>query len=211
MRCFEVAECVKPGLRIARFPEPHVPMHRHDLIELEPKMDDLIRQVPGELKGDLVLRAAVVMLHGQQVRLGPEPANWRDDKALVYVYTPAGAGGTLELTANNYLEQFAGGRVEKVWQPFPSLGVSIIAGTAEPVLLDDVATLELLLVLEAGASFRITRTGDLQGASPEITVSWRDGQLHTSIPHRYRQIARGTKHRKQQAPDAPKAAASSRK
>jgi len=189
MRCFEVAERAEAGIRIARFPEPHVPLKGHEPLMLDPKLTDLIHQIPKVLKGDLLLHTANLLLTGSAVRIAPEPPEWKDTKALVHVTTET-LGGTITVSANCYTEELQNGQVVKSWLPFPPTGVKVVLGTREPLPIEDGVGLELLLILEEGASFRITRTGDLMGASPEIFVQWRDGRLFARVPHRFRGMHR---------------------
>jgi hypothetical protein len=185
MHCFEVDERVKRGLRIARFPEPHIPVLGREPLLLDPKLTEFINAIPRELEGDLLIESAVVHFHGGAPRLAPEPPNWRDTKALVRVTTQT-IGGALELSANSYIEDLRDGRVTRKRLPFPPIGVQIVHGGPEPIRNKNDSTLELLLILEEGASFRIFRTGELEGASPEIFVHWRGGNLETTVPRRFR-------------------------
>lgn len=184
MRCFEVGEHLKFGLRIVRFPEPHVLMRSAVPLYLDPKLCDFIQHIPPELEGDLTLQSAnIMMMKGPSVRLAAEPPEWKDTKALVHVTTQTAHGrgvrGTISLSANSYTEHLDRGSVVKRWHPFPSAGVRVLLGSPAVHQDQDGAWLELFVVMEAGASFRIVRTGDLQGAAPEISVQWANGCLDT--------------------------------
>ena len=187
MRCYEVTDHSRSGLWIARFPEPHVPVRGREPLLLDPKLTELIQAIPKEVEGDLLLDSAILLFQGGAPRLAPEPPNWRDNKALVRVMTQT-LNGTLALSAHSYTEELRAGRVVRNPLPFPPIGVTVVRGSVEPIGEKGDISLELLLVLEDGASFRITRTGDLQKASPEIFVHWRGGRLETSVPRRFRSM-----------------------
>lgn len=178
MRCYEVKESVWPGIRIARFPEPHVPVLGREPLLLDQRFSNFIKEIPRELPGDLLLQTAVVMT-GREVRLAPEPPGWRDRKALVRVMTQTTLGGTITFTSTCFTERVENGQVVKAWDPKPT-GVDVIIGGPAVAIDDEALTLDLLLVMGDGSSFRIARTGDLEANEPippEIFVRCRSGQL----------------------------------
>jgi hypothetical protein len=188
MQCFEIDEGDTAGLWVVRFPEAHVPVRGHAPLLLDSKLSEFISQIPKDVKGDLRLFRANLMLAGETVRLAPEPAKWKDRKALVRIETSAGLGGTISLTADCYAEEWREGRVERPWLPFPSPGVKVVWGSTEPVADKEASALELFVVMEEGASFHITRTGDLGGASPDIFVRWYGDHIVARVPGRYRRM-----------------------
>ena len=94
MRCFEFGENVFEGIFIRRFPEPHVPTKGRVRLLLDPKMRSLIKKLPATVKGDALLQSATLMHQdsGRRILLAPEPPEWRDDKALVWVVSETREG-----------------------------------------------------------------------------------------------------------------------
>ena len=89
----------------------------------------------------------------------------RDRQALVVVATSAGVGGELWLTSNCQEEYMEKGRVIRRSKPLEqAVGVTLLGSSAE--------TNHKVLLLAPGASFKICRNGQLEGAPPELTVLW---------------------------------------
>jgi hypothetical protein len=185
MKCFEVDEATKVGLRIARFPEAHVPIRGATPLLFDPKLAEFISEIPKEL-GELKVTNANLMLTDRSIRLAPEPPEWKDSKALVRVTTQTTVSGSLLLTAGAYAEEERDGKVVRLFLPFPPPGVKVVLGSTEPAQLYEGAIgFDLFIVMEPGAEFRITRSGDLQGASPELFVRWYGDGLVTRAPGRH--------------------------
>jgi hypothetical protein len=187
MRCFEVDDRVKPGVRIVRCPEPRVPLRGRERLHLDPKLKDFIRKIPRKYEGDLVLEAAVLSYRDGSPLLSPEPPDWSDEQALVHVTTQT-LNGTVAVTSTRSLERSRRGRKRREWLPFPGEGVTPVLGRWPVNLGDGALSLELVLVMEPSASFRIIRTGELEGASPEIVVHWSGGELSISVPSEFREM-----------------------
>lgn len=141
-----------------------------------------------------------------------EPIDLRIDRRLrppcvacIHLVTEAGAGGKLRLTANSHdevIEEVKQGRynyqkVEYRWKPFPSVGVEVLnphqvditpEGFVHWRLEWDVEDApSLLLSMQPRSSFRIWRTGQLEGAPSMFIVSWSGTELRTVVPRRDRQ------------------------
>lgn len=185
MRCFEVDETVKSGLRVVRFPKPRVPLRGRDKIHLDPKLTSFIKRIPWRCQGDLVLLTGVLSTRKGQLVISPEPPEWQDSQALVHVTTQT-LNGTIAVTSNASVERQKQGRKAREWLPLPNDEVTPVLGHWPVDLGEGALSLELLLVMEAASSFRIIRTGDLQGASPEIVVHWSGDDLTISVPTEYR-------------------------
>lgn len=107
-----------------------------------------------------------------------------DVTALVAVETAAGVGGTTALFSNVVEERLKGRRVERVARPIEyALGVKVI----RTVTTDEGTS--YLVSMAPGASFKIMRTGSLEGGDPELVVLWNgryDGgrywREHANLP-----------------------------
>lgn len=93
----------------------------------------------------------------------------RDQRALVHVTTAAGVGGVVTLHCNQ-MEEKVDPRTRRVVRSLQSIdaavGVTVLAEIPGPT------GTEYLVSMLAGASFRIARTGRLEGAPSELTVLW---------------------------------------
>lgn len=97
--------------------------------------------------------------------------NPNDRIALVLVQTAPGVGGALKLFANTVKETFDEKKRRVVRDAMPieeAAGIEIIA--EKPA--EGESSAEYLMAMQPGASFRITRTGKLFQAAPEIVVLW---------------------------------------
>lgn len=93
-----------------------------------------------------------------------------DRRALVLVATAAGEGGRISFLPNTMVDRFnaVDKRVYRVPHGvFPPPGIEVLGERK----LDD-GSEETLLMMYPGASFRIHRTGDLQGAAPQLKLCW---------------------------------------
>lgn len=90
----------------------------------------------------------------------------RDRRALLLVETVPGGGGHISITANNVIETVdRTGWVTRVPGPFPPPGITVNASKPEAY--------SHLLTLLPGASFRIKRSGKLEGAPHTLVVQWQ--------------------------------------
>jgi hypothetical protein len=118
-----------------------------------------------------------------------------DKLALVRVETAAGAGGKVFLTANAYDSVMNGGKppVKRHFHAFPDAGTVPFCNNEEEVarMNAGVEFLDVLIMMYERASFRIFRTGHLEGASPKLSVHWNGRELWMTQPpgHRTRQRA----------------------
>lgn len=115
--------------------------------------------------------------------LKPGRRRRRFDSALVRIETAGGVNGKVWLSSSVHSEQMKGGRVVENYHPFPSMGIQPLcdAGTLERVN-KGVEVLDLFVLLEPGARFRIHRTGSLEGAKRTISVYWTGEELYPNNP-----------------------------
>jgi len=126
-------------------------------------------------------------------------------EAIVLVATEAGEDGELKLTANTFrecLETERYGRhthqqVTKVWNSFPPPGVELLNPEHAQIGEDGVCRWDpgveiktqvappILLRMNAGASFRVWRSGDICGAASNFLVSWSGKELWTVVPRNH--------------------------
>lgn len=129
--------------------------------------------------------------------------NIRDKRALIYVETAPGVGGTVKLFANTPNESYSEEkkRVIRENNPFPSVGAELLAQK------DGVCGPEFLVSLLPGASFKIVRSGNLTDTSrtskgrpsPEMVVVWNGHWDHRAEhdffrnpdPVKYKQFTEG--------------------
>lgn len=110
--------------------------------------------------------------------------NPRDSRALVYVSTECGDGGMLRYFANSYEEAMVRNRVVRQYDTFPPPGVEAVAvGTSNTKAPHG------LFIMSPGSSFRIERSGDLEGASPVLIVAWPGSSLRCFPPKKYQESA----------------------
>jgi hypothetical protein len=163
MDCYEFLDRIRPGIRLANRPVPHVPPYPSQdapghALALHDDIVAFVREMIEHLPEDeLVLRSADVRVTSCRVVFTP-PRNASDGQALVRVQTWSGAGGKIEL----------GGPAKDAAFPPPGVGV-LLAGR---VRAESAEILDTLLVLSEGSAFRIVRTGDLEGAWSEIRIQW---------------------------------------
>lgn len=127
--------------------------------------------------------------------------------AIVHIATQAGEGGILRVIANTYVEIlikeiWGSSRVEQITNEFPPPGVELLnpehVEIEKECFVDAICfkgvcswkeefkhlstTPPLLLRMVPNSSFRICRTGNLEGAFPEFLVSWNGNSLRTIVP-----------------------------
>jgi hypothetical protein len=116
-----------------------------------------------------------------------------DKVALVFVATAPGEGGEIFLTANAQeeflLSQYRVGR--RVMSLEHALGVFVIQS-------DEFGT---LLKLLPGSSFRIQRSGELEGAPEELIVIWT-GRYNPNDPTGGLRVFGKTQQQRREEPDA---------
>jgi len=106
----------------------------------------------------------------------------RDSRALVHVETESGDNGSLCFLANSYDEELRHGHVRRCYHIFPSTGVEVVAtGTSESGCPHG------LFIMCPGSSFRIERSGELEGASPVLIVVWTGATMQCFPPRKYQQ------------------------
>lgn len=109
-----------------------------------------------------------VLADGDKQRVVKEQ-HQRDRRAIVAVETCPGVGGAVKLYANTSREweDEKKQRVMKEPNPFPPPGITVLAERDSSL-----GNKEYLLLMVPGASFRIVRSGRLNGAPPELVVVW---------------------------------------
>jgi hypothetical protein len=129
-----------------------------DLLDMEEQIVDELALMYADVGDGKVVR---------ERRRGPRI----DPRALVLVETAPGLGGKIEFKSTSFDEVYntRSGRVERKYRgDFPPPGVEVIL---EGKTKDRGRC--LLLQMTPGASFRIERTGDLDGVPGVLTVVWK--------------------------------------
>lgn len=113
------------------------------------------------------------------------PRRAHKEQALVRIETAGGVGGKVRLTSSVHDEELKSGRVVDNYHPFPSMGI-------QPLCNDEmlkrvnagVEVLDLFVLMNPGARFRIQRSGDLKDSAVHgtdakryITVTWTGDEL----------------------------------
>jgi len=125
----------------------------------------------GVQEAKTVLHWLDVEEENEDLRLVPEE-NIKDRRALVLVETVPGLGGSIWLTSNDVISKVDASteRVIRESPPkTPNTGVQVLAQAASDTIGSGV---HFLVSMLPGASFKIVRTGNLEGAPSEIVVSW---------------------------------------
>lgn len=142
-----------------------------------------------------ILRATITQEDAQFVlKKDPKkkPAAKPKEQALVFIETHAGVGGRVFLTSLSYDEVMTRGRVRWQHRPFPPAGIQACATDAElERIRKGVPALNLVVVMNPGAGFRISRDGRLEGASPQLFVHWNGERLWVRTPGRYGERVEG--------------------
>jgi len=189
--CFEVTENVNPGFTVVRgrgskpyvvTPEGAPPMRLSrvlmEAIQRTPEGASL-RYGARHRDGLTAVPMEIRMRQGA-IELG-KALHGRCTRALVRVATMAGFGGRITLTSDTFDRVFSDRSLiaKKAYRPFPDVGIAPLCGQE---LLErmrqGVQSLEVLLLLERGAGFRIQRNGRLEGGAAQMFVRW-DGQRLT--------------------------------
>lgn len=210
MQLFELREpsnsVEAPGIPVRLDPAPHV--HFGNVPGVGPfnipLFGVLAENAQHALKQDPAHLLFAGELHAKEgeVFLRSEP-NWnkyanKNRGALVHLNTEVGENGKLILTGPRgraELVQEDGQRpwVVAPWLPFSeAVGVSLLTDDVCEVTATgevrwkeehrkEAGTPFLLLTMLKGASFRVIRTGDLQGAAREFVVTWTGFELITKV------------------------------
>jgi hypothetical protein len=184
MRCFEVTEYVKVGLRVVRGGEPHVwrPEGCPLDIRLHPKTIQVIEE-EDDPEGTVLRLERMTLDFAPNMLLMRAPVSDQDQQVLVHVQTAGGVGGKAYLTANVLQEAMERGHVTKRPSAFPSLGVQAFCTDEELARIrDGVEILDVLLLMNPGANFCVRRTGSLEGAPPVLSVRWNGSRLYIDDP-----------------------------
>ena len=133
------------------------------------QMDDGDREVFSRIQSEWPKLLCADIVRG---KVAPQRSSSND--ALVMVETCAGDDGKVEYKGTVYTEKFdeRTNRIERVYEgPFPPIGVEVIAEGK-----DHHGSRCMLLRMKPNASFRIERSGALEGESPVLTVIWTGGR-----------------------------------
>lgn len=173
MRCYTVHDQASQGLYIKPTPNGEVVVHVGDT-QVKVKDHDIEREFASSGRNLLLLDHARFTKSGFLVH-----DRSRSNTVLVHVDTMAGEGGRLWYEANSWSEVRTS-RVIRQYHEFPSAGVDVLAigygPGGEP---------HALVKMIPGASFRICRDGDLDGASPVIVVVWSGSVLSAFPPKKF--------------------------
>ena len=180
MRCFTVREDVIRGITVQKDGEqPAVILGtggEQSVLPLDREMADYF------IRATEVLGTSELPILHAQLRGNPPylcRAAGRDPHALVLVQVPVPDGGSLWMEGTGFTELDDGARsVKREQHPFPPPGVIPVDASGGDLLL---------LMTKRGASFRICRSGDLQGAPPVLIVTWSGGKLRVVVPRKYQQ------------------------
>lgn len=185
MFLFSLAETVRPGIAIDRDEHPSIcnPPGCSAIVLLSQAITDMVERLPPGVpwlkRANATIREGVLIL---------EPFRGRGTgvmQAIVHIGTAAGVRGKVFLRSSVRDEELVSGWVRPRHQLFPPVGVQPLC---KPELLAElnkgVDMLDLLVMMNPGARFRIERTGKLEGASPLMFVRWsgREDGLSVEYP-----------------------------
>lgn len=197
MHCYSLTEQVMTGIVITRASDgyPHIstPEGCPFVLLLDKQLTDVVERIPPAIE--------VTLADGRTVTQSTAGPLWLDHadvgfehgvfvlktarvpgpgQALVRIETAGGDGGRVFLTGNAYDERFIKGRVKWCYRPFPPTGVNPLVESTflERLRFEGAEMLDLFVIMSPGASFRIWRTGRLEGASPTLVVQWTGRTLH---------------------------------
>lgn len=188
MHCYELGQTIQKGLLLQRTPYPHIttPEGSSHRLLLAKEISEPADRVPKYLDYPLRLEFA-------EMELGPDMLVLKRDNqrnrrhrrkvsALVRVHLAAGCGGNARLFANSFNEVVTGeSRREEVgrkYHHFPAPGVHPFCSKEQlKKVREGVEVLDVLMLMQPGAGFRIHRTGDLkdqygEAESAQIAVRW---------------------------------------
>jgi hypothetical protein len=185
MHCFSLTEKVKSGIVISREGGSHISDAEGSSLmmmldkELTEFVDHLPPGIPRLHRAAVEFQQGVMVLKKSRGRLPPQ--------ALVRLETAGGDGGRVYITANAYDEELVKGRVVRKYRQFPPLGINSFTDQArlDKLFWEGAEILDLFLVMNPGASFRVFRDGRLEGASPQMCVHWNGYDLWATLPRRY--------------------------
>lgn len=188
MHLFEIGEEVEAGLRVTRDPYPHfdTPTECDRRLLLWKGLSDMLAkskdQRPQRMKfAELEFAKDFLVFHRDR-RKGM--TGGRKAPCLVRVRVAGGIGGVARLLANCFTEAI--GKEEEVGRSyfsFPSAGVNPFCSEGYLVQLrTGLEFLDVMMLLQPGAGFRIHRTGDLRDqhgvkADPQMSVRWTGWKL----------------------------------
>lgn len=160
MKTFTVTETIHKGIRLVKGQELAG-------IQIGQGITKSLEDLP---------EGTVLMLHNldlvnadnQMPRLVRE-LNPRDRAALVSVEVACGESGSTKLYANTVSEKWDETKKRVIREARPieeAVGVTVHCSSMSD------SGLQYLISMQPGSSFRVVRSGDLQGAAPELVVLW---------------------------------------
>lgn len=185
MKCFQVTEHVRPGLFISRHGEPHIPTPTGCAlkIQLDKEIVEFVRTLPKD-RGQPRLQYAAVDFAREGLVLRRSTRR-TERQALVRIETAGGVNGRVFLRANGYSESMERGWVRKDHDPFPPPGIQPLCTDEEVTRVNaGIEMLDLMCIMNPGSSFRIDRTGQLEGASPFLCVRWNGNTMKARYDER---------------------------
>jgi hypothetical protein len=150
---------------------------------LEEQLYKAVEELP---RGPVRLKRATLEAGKEYLLLRRCAPTKGEGQALVHVCVAAGEKGQVFVSANAYDEVLERGRVGRAYKAFPGLGVQpLCTDTALEHARHGGEFLDLLVIMNQGSSFRVLRTGQLEGASPQLFVHWSGRELRCTVPGRY--------------------------
>lgn len=177
MKCYELKDdTLREGLLITDESGPpriNITTDGAFSLPLDPRLADVYRRAP---------RIASIRQHyatlGRDRKTISTPKK-SDQLALLRLSVRGGENGDVSLTGCAFDEDvnLDEGRVDKLYRPFPSQGIELLGDSPEPGPWFGTDFLELALIMIPGASFRVSRSGQLHGARMHTYLYWNGYKL----------------------------------
>ena len=197
MHLFEISETVEKGLLLQREPYPHIvsPPSGDMRFVLAKNVSEAASRIPRAETRPLRMQYAELEIGKEMVELKRDPhagRTRRKQSALVRVRVAGGVGGRACLLANCFkdtmLMEKRSEEVGRHYFPFPSEGVRPLCSESYAEQLRfGLEFVDVFLLLQPGAGFRVHRSGGLKDqygekASPQIAVRWIGHDLSEDRP-----------------------------
>lgn len=177
MKCYELKDdTLREGLLItdeSGSPRINITTDGGIFLPLDTRLADVYQRAP---------KIAPIRQHtailGKDRRTLSSPRK-TDQLALVRLSVAGGENGTVSLSGCAFDENVNEheGRVDKLYRPFPSQGIELLGNYEEPEPWFGSDRLELALIMLPGASFRVSRDGQLHGARMHTYLYWNGYKL----------------------------------
>jgi len=188
MHCFELGQTVQKGLLLQRDPHAYIttPEGSCATLVLAKDISDPADRIPKYIQSPLRLKFAEMEIGNGVIVLKRDYRRHQRHRhkvsALVRVHTAGGAGGVARLLASSFDEIVLGRspreEVGRNYHKFPPAGVHPFCDNEHlKKVREGVEILDVLMLMQPGAGFRIHRTGDLkdqfgESESAQIAVRW---------------------------------------